>query len=149
MVTTLLIVLIFFILAVTISSVVTLQARSAMEEQLAAMSFYVADAGLRYATPRALYKYFLTDSVPGEVVTDTMSLSDPEYRGEMTVEIYASEPVAEANFPNKCRLASVGRIQRTRDNVLIAQRLVYMEIYLGTDSGVVRSSIRKYFEKNR
>jgi len=151
MVTTLLVVLIFFILAVTVSSVVTLQARGALEEQLASMAFYVADAGLRYATPKALYQYFMTDSVTGSVVNEPMSLTNPEYQGDITIEIYNSQNLSpsEPGFQQKCRLAAVGRILRTGDNTLVAQRLINMEIYLGYDDGMVRTSFRKYFEKNR
>lgn len=157
MVTTLLVVLVFFILSITVSTVVTLQARGNMEEQMATLAFYVADAGLRYATPHVMCSFFLYETQ----AADTSSLRDveiftaPDYKGKVTVEIYASEtlPIAVDGYNFKCLIASQGRILRNFDGEAIAQRTIFTELYLAyeknTTPGRIRTSFRKYYEKNR
>lgn len=150
-ITVILMISIFFIISVAISSTVILQARSNFEAQMSSLSFYVADAGLRYVTPRVMLSYFRWTDCSHEIIQDTMILGDREYIGKFIVEIYNIEPISdpEHRYTHRNRIASLGQIFRARDSKLVAQRDIFTEILLGSDGGTIRATISKYYEKNR
>lgn len=167
LITVLLVILIFFIISIVISTIVTQQARRNLEIRLADLSYYVADAGIRYATPKVMYRFLFREGYETglEKVQDTMIL-DAEYQGKLTVDIYALEELDpdEDGYTNKNRLACLGQIYRLSDNVVVAQRTICAELYLGRyweywrppntypippASGNIKAVFSKYYEKNR
>jgi hypothetical protein len=143
---------IFFTISFAICSIVFLQARSVFESQMADLSFYVADAGIRFATPKVMFNFFMRDAAPAHEVMETeLYMNDAEFKGKIVTEIYDPEPVIppEGSFTYRNKIACIGKIIRKDDDIMVAQRCVYAELYLGVDAGVVRMKVKKYYEKNR
>lgn len=144
--------LILLIIAVAICNTVVLQAQSNVESQVADTAFYLADAGIRYATPRVMYRYFMDYGLDAdEVIEQNLYMGDPDYTSKLTIEIYAIETISppEDGYTHKNKFACVGKVYRNTDNLLIGQRVIYADLYMNADFGKVNTTLRKYYEKNR
>jgi len=166
MISVMLVILVFFIITVAISTTVVLQARINYETTMTEMSFYVTDAGLRYAIPRVMYRFFLRAagiySLAEEIYeADAPLAGNPDYKATMVLHFYSLDPVVptlEMMYTHKNKVACLGSIYRTDDNSLVARRCIYADIFVGDalsagvaniPGGRVRAKIKKYYEKNR
>jgi len=165
MVSVLLMILIFFMITVAISSIVVLQARSIYETTVTELSFYLADSGVRYAMAGVMYSFFMTgpshtNLPPDKIITKDISFgSSSVYKGAYVVEMYATEVLSPAvsGYTHRNMIACNARIYRADDmNVIVAQRVIFADIYLGDnagladpDPGTVKATLVKYYERNR
>lgn len=156
LVAVILVTLIFFIIAVVVSSIVTLQARAAFEEELADMSFFMADAGVRLGAARATYRFFLRtvyDPDAVEIIDKTYNTGDPDYTANYTLQIYELTPVYgdPEGYTNSNVVFCVSRIYRQPEDVMIAKRKIFVNVYLKDDpaNGGVDAKLKDYYEENR
>lgn len=155
LVAVILVTLIFFIIAVVVSSVVTLQARTAYEEELAGMSFYIADAGVRLAAVRAIYRFFMRDlyGTGAETFPKSMATVDPQYSANYILNVFPLQALASdpEGYTNSNLVSCESRIYRQPGDVLIARRTVMAEVYLREDNvnGGVDAKFKDYYEENR
>ncbi|MGV8124687.1 MAG: hypothetical protein AB2L14_33480 [Candidatus Xenobiia bacterium LiM19] len=165
MVSVLLMILIFFMITVAISSIVVLQARSIYETTVTELSFYLADSGIRYATAGVMYSFFMTgpshtNLPPDKIIIKDISFgSNSVYKGVYVVEMYATEVLSPAvsGYTHSNMIACNARIYRVDStNVLVAQRVIFADIYLGDTAGaadpapgIVKATLVKYYERNR
>ncbi len=165
MISVLLMILIFFMITVAISSIVVLQARSIYETTITDLSFYLADSGIRYATAGVMYSYFMTGPLHTTLPADKVLVRDIDfgsssvYKGKYVVEMYATELLSPAvsGYTHRNLVACNAKIYRVDDeNILVAQRCIYADIYLGDSAGaaspapgIVKATLMKYYERNR
>jgi len=170
MISVLLMIMIFFMITVAISSIVVLQARSIYETTITDLSFYVADSGIRYAIPDAMYRFLMSGPAhaslpPGKVSSKEVSLgSSSGYKAKIIFEIYATEALVSplSGYTHRNLVACNARIYKIGDeSMLVAQRCIFADIYLGDQEGTatadpppsgagkVRATVKKYYERSR
>lgn len=163
MITVLLLILIFFIIAITMSTIITLHARNANLTALSEISFFMADSGIRLATARAMHLFFMYSpsysSIQNSSIEKTIELE--EYKAKIAIEVYTPETLPASfsggGYTHMSRVFSNAEIYRPDNmNMPVAQRHICAEIYLGhtegtstSPGGEVKAITKGYYEKNR
>lgn len=161
LITVLIVISIFFIISVVLCTIVMTQYQANFESSISGLSDYLADAGLRYATARALYSHIIEQGTKttAERYEEDVELGDPEYGGKWTYELYDIEPLSPTysedgvTYTHKEKICCLGQIFGPHDT-LISQRTIYADLYLSSvpnaaGPGTVTASFRTYYEENR
>jgi hypothetical protein len=170
MVSVLLVILIFFIITIAISTIIVIQARNNFETELSALAFCQADEGVRRATPRVLYRCLMRNlyGMGRECFQRESNLMEytsyTAYKSSVRVDIYDLVTITNLEgYTYWNRIACNARIYNSGDLSLVAQRDIYADIYMMEVPGTnmagppgttdtqawIRSSVKGYFEKNR
>jgi hypothetical protein len=171
MISVLLVIMIFFIITIAISTIIVIQSRNNFETELAGIAFCQADEGIRRATPHVLYRCLMRNLYGNgrqcfQKDSDLIQYTSyTEYIGVVTIDIYQLIELAVVDaegykFWN--RIACNARILRKDDYSMVAQRDIYADIYMAEVAGApvgppgtagtqgwIKSAFKGYFEKNR